>query len=323
MDANDARFNKSFQGNLKFIKSNLIVADFYGNDFFYYNGGKNKGVFKLKDLLLKDMTTGKNIIWAADDYKDFQPTDEIIFDDINLIQPRWTKVKEQQKSRTKKRAEIFTPARICNLQNNFIDEKYFGRANVFNVAEGQNWTPTTEKIPFDGEKWQEYILLKRLEITCGEAPYLVSRYDAVTGADIPLEKRIGLLDRKFRVINENVNTESDWINWAIKAVQSCYGYEFQGDNLYLARRNIFLTFQEYFERQFDKKAELTLLKEVAEIISWNIWQMDGLKFTIPFADEKPKSLFDAPPKNKKIFCEIKDWQTGETFQYRHLLKGGN
>lgn len=276
----------------------------------------------MKELLLKDMTTGKNIIWAADDYKDFQPTDEIIFEDINLIQPRFTKVREQQKSRTKKRAEIFTPARICNLQNNFIDEKYFGRANVFNVADGQSWTPTLEKISFDKNNWQEYILQKRLEITCGEAPYLVSRYDAVTGDNIPLEKRIGLLDRKFRVVNENTETESDWINWAVKAVQSCYGYEFQGDNLYLARKNIFLTFQEYFERQFNKKAELKILKEVAEIISWNLWQMDGLKFTIPFALEIQGNVFDMTPKNQNIFCKVKDWQTGEIFQYRHLLKGG-
>ena len=254
----------------------------------------------MKEILLKDRTTGKNIIWAADDYKDFQPTDEIIFEDINLIKPRWTKVKEQQKSRTKKRAEIFTPAWICNLQNNLIDKK----------------------IPFDKNNWQDYILQKKLEITCGEAPYLVSRYDAVTGAAIPIEKRIGLLDRKFRVINENAETESDWINWAVKAVQSCYGYEFQGDNLFLARQNIFLTFQEYFERQFNKKAELTLLKEIAEIISWNLWQMDGLKFTIPFADDKPTSLFDAPPKNQNIFCRIKDWETSEIVQYKDLLRGG-
>lgn len=268
----------------------------------------------MKDILLKDMTTGKNIIWAADDYKDFKPTDEIIFDDINLIQPRWTKVKEQQKSRTKKRAEIFTPAWICNLQNNFIDEKYFGRANVFNVAEGQNWTPTTEKIFFDGEKWQEYILLKRLEITCGEAPYLVSRYDAVTGADIPFEKRIGLLDRKFRVINENVNAESDWLNWAIKAVQSCYGYEFQGDNLYLARRNILDTFKDYFFNRFNKQAELKILNEIADIISWNIWQMDGLTYSPPFMEKL--NLFGGAN------CKIKDWQTNKEFEYEALLKGG-
>jgi hypothetical protein len=292
-------------------------------DFFCYNNGKNKVEFKLKDILLKDRTTGRNIIWAADDYKDFKPTDEIIYDDISLIKPRYEKVREQQKSRTKKRAEIFTPAWICNLQNNLLDEKFFGRKNVFNTVEGQNWTPTTEKIPFDGEKWQDYILQKCLEITCGEAPYLVSSYDAVTGESISLENRIGLLDRKFRVVNENTNSEAEWIDWAIKAVQSCYGYEFQGDSLFLARWNIFSTFKEYFKKQFHKDPEPEILNEVAEIISWNLWQMDGLKFKIPYEDKLQGDLFnDSTPKNSKIFCQIKDWKTGKTFNYKDLLQGG-
>lgn len=274
----------------------------------------------MKEILLKDRTTGRNIIWAADDYKDFKPTDEIIFDDIQLIKPRFEKVREQQKSRTKNRAEIFTPAWICNFQNNLIDEKYFGRANVFNTTENQNWTPTTEKIFFNGGNWQDYILQNRLEITCGEAPYLVSRYDTVTGAEIPIERRIGMLDRKLRVICENVTDETEWKNWAVKAVQSVYGYEFQGDNLYLARRNILLTFEEYFQKQFDKKLDTETLKFVAEIISWNLWQMDGLKFTIPFATKTPSSLFDDSPKNsQEIFCKIKDWQTGEVEEYKKLF----
>ena len=44
-----------------------------------------------------------------------------------------------------------------------------------------------------------------MEITCGEAPYLVSRYDVVKGEIIPVEDRIGILDRKLRVINENID----------------------------------------------------------------------------------------------------------------------
>ena len=277
----------------------------------------------MKEILLKDQTTGKNIIWAADDYPNFQPTDEIIFDDINLIKPRFEKVKSQQKSRTKKRAEIFTPSWICNLQNNLIDEKYFGRADVFNVAKDKSWTPNTEKIFFVENDWQDYILQKRLEITCGEAPYLVSRYDTSTGAPIQIENRIGLLDRKFRVVNENTTTETDWTEWAVKAVQSCYGYEFQGDNLFLARQNIFYSFIEYFERQFDKKPAREILKDVAEIISWNLWQMDGLKFTIPFAKiDKGFDLFESFLPQNQIYCQIKDWQTGEIVQCKNLLRGG-
>jgi hypothetical protein len=39
-----------------------------------------------------------------------------------------------------------------------------------------------------------------MEISCGEAPYLVSRYDTVSGNIISVDDRIGLLDRKLRVV---------------------------------------------------------------------------------------------------------------------------
>lgn len=47
----------------------------------------------------------------------------------------------------------------------------------------------------------------RLEISCGEAPYLVSRYDSVTGKTIKIKNRIGLLDRKLRIVSENIEEE--------------------------------------------------------------------------------------------------------------------
>ena len=277
----------------------------------------------MTEKLLADKTTGNNIIWAADDYKNFRAESEIYPSQVNLIKPRFEKVREQQKRRTKNRAEIFTPSWICNLQNNLIDEKYFGRANVFNTAENQTWTPNTDKIFFGEKNWKDYILQKRLEISCGEAPYLVSRYDTVTGAPIAIENRIGLLDRKLRVVNENTDNQTDWEIWAVKAVQSCYGYEFQGDNLFLARRNVFETFIDYFERQFDKKPARKLLEDVAEIICWNLWQMDGLKFTIPFAKiDTGYNMFESENLQTQIYCKIKDWQTGKIEQYKNLLRGG-
>ena len=71
-----------------------------------------------------------------------------------------------------------------------------------------------KKIVFSDEKgktWKDYVDLVCMEITCGEAPFLVSRYDAATGEIIPLKKRIGILDRKIRIVNENVTGHNDWI----------------------------------------------------------------------------------------------------------------
>ena len=71
---------------------------------------------------------------------------------------------------------------------------------------------------------------------------MVSRYDTTTGEYIGVGDRIGLLDRKLRVINENIDNKQEWFRWVIKAYQSTYGYEFQSDNLLIARINLCLFF---------------------------------------------------------------------------------
>ncbi len=52
------------------------------------------------------------------------------------------------------------------------------------------------------KKWIDYIDTKYLEITCGEAPFITSRYDAATGEELDEPVRMGVLDRKLRVVNE-------------------------------------------------------------------------------------------------------------------------
>ena len=89
-----------------------------------------------------------------------------------------------------------------NNQNNLVDSAWFGRENVFNTEAGQTWVTTKEKIVFpQGKTWQDYVRANRMEISCGEAPYLASRYDTVTGKWIEVKDRIGILDRKIRIIN--------------------------------------------------------------------------------------------------------------------------
>ena len=136
---------------------------------------------------------------------------------------------------------------------------------------------------FDSTKgWKEYVQSTRLEITCGEAPYLVSRYDAATGVLIPVEDRIGILDRKLRAVSENTKRQDSWLRWTLKAFQSVYGYEFQGDNLLLARANLLLTFTEYLNARWARDATIGELNEIANVISWNLWQMDGIHDVIPY-----------------------------------------
>lgn len=248
---------------------------------------------ELLEELLRDHTTGKNIFWATDDYaslgEDYRYDVPITIASITgekgkIIQPRVLKTKAEQLSRTKEKAEVFTPSWVCNAQNNLIDEAWFGRKDVFNHEdrEHQTWTATTSPILFpEGKTWKDYVRATRWEITCGEAPYLVSRYDATTGELIPIEQRIGMLDRKLRVVSENTNTSGEWLKMAQEAFKNIYAYEWQGDNLLLARESMLVSFVEYYVAKFGEQPLLRSLKYIAYIISWNIFQMDGLKGVIP------------------------------------------
>lgn len=123
-----------------------------------------------------------------------------------MIKPRTTKSKKEQALRVRDKAEVFTPPSwVCNNQNNLVYNAWFGRKNVFNTEAEQTWITTAEKIEFpDGKTWQDYVKANRMEVACCEAPYLASRYDTVTCQWIEIKDRIGILDRKIRVINEKL-----------------------------------------------------------------------------------------------------------------------
>lgn len=296
------------------------------------------------NILLKDRTTRKNIIWATSDYeslgREYSAKCEIKASLITgmhrkLIQPRITKAKEHQINRTRDKAEVFTPSWVCNEQNNRVDEQWFGKKAVFNSACGNRWITTKGKIKFPeikGKQWKDYVDARRMEISCGEAPYLVSRYDTVTGEPIPLFDRIGLLDRKMRVVNENTDNKEEWYKWSFRALQSTYGYEYQGDNLLLARENVFFSFIENALYKYDEMPDKKTLNTVARIISWNVWQMDGLKFTVPFGkleeSYRQLSLFDPldsidrleEPQSQQ--CKIMDWRAKQSLIFASMIEGG-
>jgi len=294
------------------------------------------------NILLKDKTTKKNIIWATRSYEHFggqyaddrQMTAEALTG-LNpiMLQPRSMKAMEQQQERTKSHAEVFTPAWICNKMNNYCDEEWFGRKDVFNILKEKEWDTIKDKIDFPENKtWQQYIDSRWLEVTCGEAPYIVSRYDAATGGIIPLEDRIGILDRKMRVISENTDDEKDWLKWTTRAFQSVYGYEYQGDNLLIGRINLLMTFVDYLSDRWNREATVDELKKIANIIVWNFWQMDGLTGTIPLGEPEEEihqySLFEFLDneedkwKNKKTpKCRIYDWRgSNKSILYESLAK---
>ena len=300
-------------------------------------------VRNLLKLLLKDKTTKQNIIFATSAYstdgnpiKETDQMTETILRGFNSceIQPRVLKSQEQQQERTKAKAEVFTPSWICNKMNNHCDEEWFGRTGIFNIELENGWMVTNSPVPFEHEgDWMKYIDSKRLEITCGEAPYIVSRYDAATGELIEIGKRIGILDRKLRVVNENTDNESDWFKWVLRAYQSVYGYEFQGDNLLIARINLLVTFVDYMQDRWGRVPTDTELRKIANVIVWNLWQMDGMTGTVPFGKPEEQyhqySLFDFVVADKANDverqpdkeCRIYDWRRDRSLTYRSIKEG--
>lgn len=321
---------------------------------------------RILDTLLKDRTTGRNIIWADDEYEalgdGYMGDDEITVDKITglssgVVKPRIAKEQEHQSKRTKTRAEVFTPSWLCNRMNNDIDATWFGKRDVFNVEDGAAWRSGPEQIAFPKKKgrgWHAYVESPRLEITCGEAPFVCSRYDTVTGDVLPVPERIGFLDRKLRVVSEKTKSRREWVRWALAALKASYGFEYQGDNLLLARINVFETFCEHLRERWGAGISDEELDQASWIVSWNFWQMNGFTCAVPtnkmdvvvqsvlFDYEEPvleprqPTLFDIldeplfedaeeeareeEPDETVPFCFIYDWRENEPLEFR-AMKG--
>ena len=301
----------------------------------------------LLEVLLKDHTTQQNIFWATDSYAElgdgFRWHNSITVAAItgehgDVIMPRVMKTRDEQQRRVKQMAEVFTPAWLVNKMNNAADEVWFGRQNVFNVPAEEGWSPTEEPVMMPkGKSWHDYVLATRLEITCGEAPFLTSRYDMISGVSIAIKTRMGMLDRKLRIVNEHC-TGDEWTHWALLALGSVYGFEWQGDNLLLARESLLASFSESYEQQFGYKADRATLMLAAEIIAWNVWQMDGLKGVVPascretrimetdfFGETKVTSVSPCPgcehddiTLHNGMRCCLRRWLPSETMTPNHF-----
>jgi len=267
--------------------------------------------YPLKDYLsklLQDKTTGNNILFATDAYQ-VEPTEEMTVERLTqfekyVIQPRVSKTTTEQAERTRNKAEVFTPSWICDKMISHCDE-------VSNLTD-----------------WKAYVTATRLEITCGEAPYLVSRYDTATGEIIPIPQRIGILDRKLKLVNEHTTTLKSWILWANKAFKSVYGYEFQGDSLLIARINLLMTFMEYLRERWNCEPTESQLETIVNIICWNLWQMDGLTGTIPFSKATDNEenfiggLFDWEDEPETVSeCLVYDWKQNKPIRFNSIKEG--
>ena len=233
------------------------------------------------DILLIDRTTStskkkKNIIWANENYVKFgskayaataQMLPELVTGRMgNIIKPRALKSKEMQKERTKSKAEVFTPTWIVKKQNDEIEKDYIN------------------------DDLETYVKRTWLEIAAGEAPYMATRYDMETSEIVPLTKRVGFVDRKLKRINAEVDDKAEWQRLVVEAYKSSYGFEWNGDSLLIARENLLYTYRDYYFEKWLEEPTYGLFADIAEIISYNLFQMDGLKYIIPLTEKCVKIM---------------------------------
>lgn len=183
------------------------------------------------------------------------------------IVPRYMKSAAIRKERTKTKAEVFTPIEVVKKMNDYFEENFTG-TDI------------------------DYIKRTSLEVTCGEAPFLTTRYDPYTGQTIPINERVGILDRKLQHIH--TDDEMEWCRLAELALKSVYGYEWQEDSLFIARMNVLLAVVEFFSNQFGKMPKD--VERWAEIVSYNLIRMDGVTMCLP--ETKTPAL-------------VMNWETGK------------
>lgn len=287
----------------------------------------------LLSILLIDRTTKKNIIWATDSYEkfssEFLPKKNINSELVTgqygmIIQPRAAKSLIEQRKRTKDKAEVFTPLKIIDQMNKVVD------------INGKR---------VDKKNWQNYVRDLKLEITCGEAPFIVTRYNPTANTDkiIKLNNRVGFLDKKLKVVSKYCKEKSEWLYWSKEAFKASYGYEWQGDNVLIARENLLYTLIDYHEAKFKRPPSISVQKEFAEIISWNIFQMDGLRYVVPMSchhesrivpgistlfEKIPKRVekhecegckYNRPDKHNGRYVKIMDWNKNKIVRFVDLI----
>jgi hypothetical protein len=222
---------------------------------------------------------------------------------------------------------LATVLSLTNLEGTVHATTSTGSAGV--VEEGN-------LIPEDGDKFTQFpvrsykiaSIAKLKESFVSDNDFNLEKY-----LNTDFARRFGRAEEDL-FINGNRTTEptgilsvSESIN--AKATNTLSYDEFQGDNLLLARENLLHTFIDNVRDKLKREPSLKELKRIATIISWNLWQMDGLTFAIPFSELREEyqqmSLFenleDLKEKPKDKYCKIKNWRSNIILEYRTLLEG--
>src|SRR5699024_10247532 len=82
---------------------------------------------------------------------------------------------------------------------------------------------------------------------------------------------------------QEIEPEEEWLKLAVEIYTASYGYEYQGDSLLLPRENLILTFIDNYFYMFGAFPKEKILLEITQMISLNVFQMDGLTYEVPYS----------------------------------------
>lgn len=241
---------------------------------------------KQKKILIRDHSTGNNIIFACKSYPNKSFSDQITVKDIKMFVPRREKAIEEQNERKEINGEVFTPHVIVKMM----------ASDLYDECDIHSLT---------------------LEPCCGEAPFIADLYDRVDGHCIDFDNRTGLLDMKCK----KCKSAEDILD----SLKSSYGVELQGDSLYLGRMNAVQDAYEWYDHLFGACPDEKTVDNMCEIVAWNIIQMDMLTFKTPTEDNNEEmcdprimSLWDDPVGNSPTWGIVADWQAGKPVPTRFV-----
>ena len=111
----------------------------------------------------------------------------------------------------------------------------------------------------------------------------------------------------------------------------------------IARINLLETFCEYTLDRWNEEPTDSSLKRIADIISWNLWQMDGIKGVVPYtgnvcepkAENEPHQMTmfeimgivdESEPESEEVLpetidCKIYDWREDKSVLYKSMKEG--
>lgn len=270
------------------------------------------------DILLKERSFKRNLNFV-ETIEEFSGDDEITCDivlqDPPIILPQYMYAYDRKRNSAKKRGAVFTPQFaannmcevLCRAILNVPDEENIC-AQIYPINETDTREWITDTLP--PEDCLNLIYKTCLDSCCGEGIFLTQRYHQNSGKPIEIPFRKGLLDRKLHVIKRALEKEEDlhelrFFSLAKIAFKTTYGFDLLGKSVYLTRKNLLETFVDFYQWIFAKDPENAMVEDIATILSYNIFQMNGLSHKVPLT-------------NQSVYARIRDWSKNLEFCFASI-----